>query len=96
MTALCRLSIIAVLMKQGKVKVDPDLLPLFQDISWKKLNQKYNNRYDKAINEFFDMRTCDRVKIEEVMKNALEDLKKLDVAVKGNRGKVEAMHHNQV
>lgn len=87
--------IIAVLMKQGKLKVDHDLLPLFQDINWKKLNQRHNNRYDKAIDEFFDRRTCDRVKIEETMKNTLEDLKKLDVVVKGNRVKVETMRLNQ-
>lgn len=75
-------------MKQGKLRVEKALLPLFQDVNWKALNQAYKNKYEEAINAFFSTKTCDEVMVRKVMQDTLDDLKQLDYIIKGNRAKM--------
>ncbi len=41
--------IIAVLMKGAVLRYDESIAALLGDIQWKKINQKFRNKYDKAI-----------------------------------------------
>ena len=80
--------IIAVWMKQGKLKVNKSILPLFQDVNWKSLNQTFKHKYEEAIDAFFSTITCDQAMVRKVMQDTLDELKHMEYIIKGNRAKM--------
>lgn len=82
--------IIAVLIQQNRLKVSVEeqkLLVEFKNIDWKKLNTKFKNDYDKAINQFLST-TNNQRNIEPFVNHVYSQLVQLDLQIKGNRTKL--------
>lgn len=68
--------VIAVLLLQGKLTLEKELLPFLKDINWHALNEKHKRNYDAAIEKVldsFDPNEKKNIKdsIEEIYKNLL-------------------------
>jgi len=85
--------IIAVLMLQGKLKLDRFVAELFKDINWKKLNEKHKSKYDQALQEVLDdlkAKGNDSDAIKKSVEEVYVELESLDISfkrssVKGNK-----------
>lgn len=71
--------LIAVLMLQERLPFDKDVSDCFKDINWHELNKRYKRDYKAAFDSVIDERNLDREKIETVITEVYESLKKLDI-----------------
>ncbi|MEG1586373.1 MAG: hypothetical protein RR346_05820 [Bacteroidales bacterium] len=77
--------IIAVLLLQGKLPVNMEIINLFKNINWKSVNTRYKNKYDDALAEVFHtlaMKGVDLLPVQENLDNVYDDLEKLPVRTK--------------
>lgn len=77
--------IIAVLMLQGKLKLDRFVAELFKDINWKKLNEKHKSKYDQAVQEVLDDLKAKGNNTNVIRKSVEEvygELESLDISLK--------------
>lgn len=80
--------VIAVLMLQGRLKLDRTAAELFKGINWKQLNDKHKSKYDQAVREVLDSLEAKGIDTSEAKKSADEvylQLESLDIELK--RGK---------
>ncbi len=73
---------IAVLMLLGKIAYSPDIAKLFANVHWKKINVKYGNDFDKAVEEvLWELETQghDRSVIEQEVDAIYEQLRKIQL-----------------
>ncbi len=74
--------VIALLMLQGKLEFNKDILPLFKNINWHELNLKYKRDYDKAIEVVLENMDFDKAIIIDSTKKTYENLKKMSISIK--------------
>lgn len=77
--------VIAVLLLQGKLPFDKDIVAQFGDIKWKTINTRHKNKYDQALAEVFHdlaMRGVDLQPIQENFRTVYDDLEKLPLKMK--------------
>lgn len=80
--------ILAVLMLQKRLPVNEEILPAFKNVNWKALNTKYKNKYDLAIQEFYEQHpTLDPTLVEQNVEECLKACETLQIVIKGNRAK---------
>lgn len=82
--------IIAALIKQNRIKIsveDQKFLVEFKNVNWKKLNTKFKNDYDKAINQFLST-INNQQNIASFVNHVYSQLVQLDLQIKGNRTKL--------
>ncbi|MDF1493179.1 hypothetical protein [Caproiciproducens sp. CPB-2] len=79
--------ILAVLMLQGKLPMNPEIAGCFRGINWRCLNAKHRADYASAAAEVFQKQIPEAKAeaIRETVRQAYEELKKLELTVK--RGK---------
>ncbi|MEG1721649.1 MAG: hypothetical protein RR303_01560 [Bacteroidales bacterium] len=76
---------IAVLLLQGKLPLNPDIVALFKDINWKNINTRHKNKYDRALAEVFHdlaMQGIDLHPIENNFREVYADLENLPLKTK--------------
>jgi hypothetical protein len=77
--------IIAVLMLQGKLKLDLFVAGLLKDINWKKLNEKHKSKYGLAVQEVLDDLKAKGNDTDTIIKRVEEvykELESLDISLK--------------
>ena len=77
--------IIAVLMLQGKLKLDRLVAELFKDINWKKLNKKHKSKYDQAVQEVLEglkAKGNDTIAIIKSVEEVYTELESLEISIK--------------
>lgn len=77
--------VLAVLMKQKLLPFDGDMAAHFAGIPWKRLNVKYKNDYNAALDEVFSKlqsRGVNIAPIKDMAQRAYDKLFELDIAVK--------------
>ena len=77
--------IIAVLMLQGKLKLDRFVAGLFKGINWKKLNEKHKSKYSQAVQEVLDDLKAKGNDTDAIIKNVEEvyrELESLEISLK--------------
>lgn len=78
--------IIAVLLYEKEIKMNPELLQDFKSVPWKTMNQKNKNDYEKSIQEFLlPFQEEEREKIRRETEKIKEEVMKLNLEKKGNR-----------
>jgi hypothetical protein len=77
--------IIAVLMLQGKLKLELFIAGLLKDINWKKLNEKHKSKYGQAVQEVLDDLKAKGNDTDAIIKSVEEvygELESLDISLK--------------
>lgn len=78
--------IIAVLLYEKEIEMNPELLQDFKSVPWKTMNQKNKNDYEKSIQEFLlPFQEEEREKIRKENEKIEEEVMKLNLEIKGNR-----------
>lgn len=78
--------ILAVMILQGKLKIQADRLTWFQAVNWKQLNTKFKNHYDRAIAEFLEpFPEAVRGQIQDEVQSVFQQLDRMELTIKGNR-----------
>ena len=81
---------IAYLMKIGQIKYDEKFSKALKGIKWKDLNQKFKNDFDKTIEHIRKgllLQGINLKEFDEEINNILEQIKKLDLNLLGNKVK---------
>lgn len=84
--------IIAVLMLQGKLKLNREIANYFKGINWTDLNNKYKRKYDKAVAEIMEKLQKEKVNCKDIndeISKVFEEIKKLNIEVKRSIAKVK-------
>lgn len=71
--------IIAVLMLQGKLKLDHSIADNFKNINWTELNTKYKSKYAKAVAEIMDRLKANGLDCDTINKNVNEVYKQIEL-----------------
>lgn len=77
--------LIAILLLQGKLPLNQEIVSLFKDINWKAINTRHKNKYDQALAEVFHdlaMRGIDLHPIETNFREVYADLEQLPFKMK--------------
>ncbi|MBQ6492349.1 MAG: hypothetical protein IJI92_00565 [Erysipelotrichaceae bacterium] len=77
--------LIAVLIRQGRVKADEKALPYFKNINWHELNTRFKRDYAKAFEHVMNERGYDVDVLKKAADEVYEQLKELDITIR--RGK---------
>lgn len=80
--------IIAVLLIQGKLEYNKEILSCFIDINWKELNKKYKNNYEKSVNEVFENLKEKGINVSPIndqVDKIYEQLGRLDIKLKRSK-----------
>jgi hypothetical protein len=78
--------VIAVLLLQGKLCYDQNILNYFKGINWKKINEEFKRDYAKAVESIYEGIDQDKVVyIEKEINRIYEDLGKLEIVIKKGR-----------
>lgn len=80
--------IIAVLLYEKEIEMNPELLQDFKSVPWKTMNQKNKNDYEKSIQEFllpFQEEEREKIRKENEKIEEEEEVMKLNLEIKGNR-----------
>jgi len=83
--------IIAVLMLQGKLRLNREIANYFKGINWTELNNKHKRKYDKAVEEIMEKLQEEDVNCEAVndeINKVFEEIKILDIEIKRSVAKV--------
>lgn len=64
--------IIAVMMLQGKLKLNRSIVEYFKGINWTELNSKYKANYKKAVSEIMDGLKASGIDCDSIIKNVNE------------------------
>jgi hypothetical protein len=70
---------IAVLMLQGKLKLDRSIAEYFKGINWTELNAKYKAKYEKAVAEIMDELKSRGIDCDAINKNVNEVYKQIEL-----------------
>ena len=77
---------ICFLMKAGIISYDSSLALILKGISWKDINQKFKNDFEKALAYILESKTEDeRKQLELYVNKASEEIKNLDLNILGKR-----------
>ena len=77
--------LIAVLIRQGRVKADEKVFPYFKDIDWHELNTRFKRDYAKAFDQVMKERGYDTQALKKAADEVYEQLKEFDITIR--RGK---------
>ncbi|HOP65817.1 MAG TPA: hypothetical protein PLX66_02225 [Bacilli bacterium] len=78
--------VIAVLLMQGKIDYDKDMLIYFKNINWKALNNKFKRDYAKSVESIYA--SLDKIVVidlETKIDKIYQDLAKLNIIIKKSR-----------
>lgn len=70
---------IAVLMLQGKIKLNRSIAEYFKGIDWTKLNSKYKAKYAKAVSEIMDGLKAGGIDCDGIAREVKEVYKQIEV-----------------
>lgn len=73
---------IAVLMLQGKLPYDKELVQQFAGVDWNKINQEYKRNYAQAADAVMTAKGIDKKKAETELHHVYDALKQLPIIVK--------------
>lgn len=74
--------VVAVLMLQGKIKYNEDILKYFKNINWHALNEQYKKNYDEAILNFLSQYDDETIEfIKESVEYIYKQLLNLDIII---------------
>lgn len=74
--------VIAVLMLQGKLSYNEEILPYLKDINWHELNEQYKRNYDEAIlNVLKNLEPETQENIKESVEYIYKQLINLDIKI---------------
>ncbi len=77
---------IAFLMKSGLLSYDQEIAELLKGISWKDINQKFKNDFDKALEYILSPKTNEQVHILKNFVQKVEDeIVSLDLSLLGKK-----------
>lgn len=71
--------IIAVLMLQGKIKLNHSIIKYFNGINWTELNSKYKANYTKAVSEIMDGLKTDGIDCDAITTEVNEVYKQIEL-----------------
>lgn len=71
--------IIAVLMLQGKIKLNRSIVEYFKGINWTELNSKHKANYTKAVSEIMDGLKADGIDCDFITKEVNEVYKRIEL-----------------
>ncbi len=71
--------IIAVLLLQGRLKLDRSAAEHFKGINWTELNSKYKANYTKAVSEIMDGLKAGGIDCEAIIKNVNDIYKQIEL-----------------
>lgn len=77
--------VIAVLMKQGKLRLDMNVASRFAGVNWTELNAKYKRDYSRAAAEVLNSLECsdgEKEQIRTELHSVYEEIRLLDLKVK--------------
>ena len=74
--------VIAVLMLQRKLPLNPNDIHVWKHINWTSLNKKYRNNYAAAVREIEEERDIDVAKYNEEAEKVMEVLQTLPLVIK--------------
>ena len=74
--------VIAVLLLQGKISYNEEILPYLKDINWHEINEQFKRNYDQAVESVLNK--LDKDTKENIIKNVKQiynDLLNLDIKI---------------
>ena len=76
--------ILAVLMKQGKIKIKTEIIEQFKDLNWHQINEKYKRDYPAAL-AYVLSQVKDKHEIETEISKEYTELSKLELILKRHK-----------
>ncbi len=84
--------VIAVMIKQGKIKVNSEIIGLFSGINWKELNTRYKNKYEIVVNMILEDLASKGNNIDDIKKEierSYDQLKEESGKIRYKRSKLQ-------
>ena len=76
--------ILAVLMKQGKIKIKTEIIEQFKDLNWHQINEKYKRDYPAAL-AYVLSQVKDKHEIETEISKEYTELSKLELILRRHK-----------